>query len=125
NTINGTVAEAFIIDPDCNNGSNNDTGNAVYLFSDNDALIQDIQGNDADPMASATVVLNPDNELYEFTIGYVPVGDYTVAFTCDASLDINTEDNSVDNNEGNDVVSFSTGFDVGVTTGDDPAISIE
>jgi len=60
NTINGTVAEALIIDPDCNNGPNNDTGNAVYLFNGNDTSLQDIQGNDADPMASATVVLNPD-----------------------------------------------------------------
>ncbi len=125
NTINGTVAEALIIDPDCNNGPNNDTGNAVYLFNGNDTSLQDIQGNDADPMASATVVLNPDTELYAFTIGYVPVGDYTVAFTCDALLDINTEDNGADNNEGNDIVSFSTGFDVNVTTGDDLPTSIE
>jgi len=48
-----------------------------------------------------------------------------VAFTCDALLDINTEDNGADNNEGNDIVSFSTGFDVNVTTGDDLPTSIE
>jgi hypothetical protein len=125
NTINGTVAEALIIDSNCSNGSNNDTGNAVYLFSGNDALIQDIQRNDADPMASATVVYNPGTEMYEFTIGYVPAGNYTVAFTCDASLDVNTEDNTVDIIEGNDIVSFSTGVNVDVTVGDDLTTSIE
>lgn len=124
NTVNGTVARALVQDVDCSNGDNNDTGNAVYLFSGNDALIQDIQGNDADPMASAKVAYNPKAKLYEFTIGYVPVGDYTVAFTCDASLDINTEDNTADN-ESNEIVSFSTGVNVSVTTGDDLPTRIE
>lgn len=125
NTVNGTVAEALVNNVNCSNGDNNDTGNAVYLFSGNDALIQDIQGNDADPMASAKVAYNPKTKLYEFTIGYVPVGDYTVAFTCDASLDINTEDNTADNSKGNDIVSFSTGVNVFVTTGDDLATRIK
>lgn len=125
NTINGTITEALVIDAECNNGNNNDTGNAVYLFNGNDALIHDVQGNDADPMASATVVYNPQTDLYEFTIGYVQVGNYTVAFTCDALLDINTEDNSADNIEGNDVVSFSAGVNASVTIGDDLPIIIE
>ncbi|MEH6910057.1 MAG: DUF4382 domain-containing protein [Oceanicoccus sp.] len=125
NTVNGTVAEALVIDADCNNGDNSDTGNAVYLFNGSDSFIQDIQGNDADPMTSATVAYNPSTELYEFTIGYVSVGDYTVAFTCDALLDINTEDNTADNNEDNDVVSFSAGVNLSVTTGDDRPTNIE
>ncbi len=123
--INGTVAEALIIDADCSNGDNDDIGNAVYLFSDNDSLIQDVQGNDADPVASASVVYNSTTEDYEFTIGFVPVGDYTLAFTCDASLDINTDDNTADNVDGNDIVSFSAGVNITVTAGDDVAVNIE
>ncbi|HEB27302.1 MAG TPA: DUF4382 domain-containing protein [Porticoccus sp.] len=117
NTINGTVAESLITDVNCNNGDNNDTGNAVYLFEGLGATAKDIQGNEDDPLVSATVNYNNQSEQYEFVLGYVPLGDYTAAFTCDASLDVNDEDNS-------EVVSFSDGVNVTVVADSEASISI-
>lgn len=117
NTVSGTVAETLVTNVSCNNGDNNDIGNAVYLFSGDGATIQDLQGNSTDPLASSSVVYNLESEAYEYEIGYVPVGEYTIAFTCDASLDISTEDNS-------DVVNFSAGFPVNVTVEGDIVVDI-
>ncbi len=117
NTISGTVSEALVTDIDCNNGDNNDTGNAVYLFEGSDASIQDLQGNANDPITTASVTYNFETEAYEYEIGYVPVGDYTITFTCDALLDTNDEDNS-------DSVSFSQSFPVTVTTESDIEVNI-
>lgn len=108
-TIMGTVDDSLVIAETCNNGENDDMGNAVYLFAGANAAVQDLQGNAGDALASATVSYNSTSQAYEFTIGFVAVGDYTVAFTCDASLDVNTEDNS-------DVVKFTLGQNVQVTT---------
>ena len=93
-TISGTVAASLIEDPSCNNGDNNDQGNAVYLFSGSDAEPQDIQTNAGDPLASATVVYDGEQQQYRYTLGFVPYGDYSVTFTCNSSLDNADEDNS-------------------------------
>ncbi len=118
NTINGTVAEALLTNAECSNGDNNDTGNAVYLFSGHDASIQDLQGTGGDPLTTATVSYNTEDEVYAFTLGYIPLGDYSLVFTCDASLDMNSEDNS-------DVVSFSTPVNITVAEGDLTSASIQ
>ncbi len=117
NTINGTVDASLVTDEGCNNGDNDDIGNAVYLFEGQDAIAQDLQGNEGDPLVSATVNYNGESQQYEFVLGYVPLGDYTVAFTCDASLDVNDEDNS-------EVVSFSDGVNVSVVAENESSISI-
>lgn len=91
--LTGVIDESFIIDPACNNGDNNDMGNVVYLFSTQDVVPQDVQGNDGDPIASANVEFNSATGEYEYTIGFVAVGNYTLAFTCDALLDNPEEDN--------------------------------
>lgn len=93
-TISGTVAASLIEDASCNNGDNNDQGNAVYLFSGSDAEPQDIQTNAGDPLASATVVYDSEQQQYRYTLGFVPYGDYSVTFTCNSSLDNADEDNS-------------------------------
>lgn len=93
-TISGTVAASLIEDASCNNGDNNDQGNAIYLFSGSDAELQDIQTNAGDPLASATVVYDGEQQQYRYTLGFVPYGDYSVTFTCNSSLDNADEDNS-------------------------------
>lgn len=117
NTVRGTVADSLVEDVACNNGDNNDTGNAVYLFSGSDATIQDLQDNATDPLTSATVTYNMDTSAYEFEIGYVPLGEYVIAFTCDATLDIYNEDNT-------DVMAFSSAFPVDATGEEDVVVDI-
>ncbi len=117
-TVFGSVHSSYIDNEACSNGDNNEQGNVVYLFTGADANILDIQGTEGDPIASANVVYNATTEAYEFSIGYVAVDDYTIAFTCDATLDMNTEDNS-------DVVVFSDGQNVTVLAGVDVQVDFE
>ena len=101
-TISGTVDAALVQDAGCSNDVAADEGkgegNAVYLYTGFGASPGDVfvdengeeqtrtDGN-AHPLTLANVKLNMDTSEYEYTIGFVPAGDYTVAFTCDALLD--------------------------------------
>lgn len=96
-SVQGLVDSALITSESCNNGDNDDIGNAVYLFAA-DQTPSDVQGGADDPVASAAVVWNATNEIYEFTLGFVAEGEYILAFTCDASLDDPAEDNSAEMN---------------------------
>lgn len=118
NTVTGTVDALLVEDVDCNNGDNNDTGNSVYLYEEFDATVQDLQGNEGDPLVTAFVNYNNESSEYEFEIGFVPLGEYTIAFTCDGSLDIATEDNSAD-------MVFTAGQNVTVADGDPVVVVIE
>ena len=102
--IEGTVSDALINDEACTSVMEGDTleGNAVYLFTGNDAVTGDVfvddQGNPADsdnPVTTATVTYNPDSDSYEYQIGFVPEGDYTVAFTCQALDDMPDSDDDL------------------------------
>ena len=86
-TLRGVVADALVEDADCNNDPNDEIGNAVYLFANHDTAPQDIQGNNNDPLSTASVNHDDDDDRYEFTLGFVPYGEYTLTFTCDAVLD--------------------------------------
>jgi hypothetical protein len=57
----------------------------------------DPNGNDA--LASALV----DPNTFEYTIGFVPAGDYVVAYTCDSD-DAEIDANAADAPTGNDEV---------------------
>ena len=105
-TLSGIVATALIEDENCNNDPNNEVGNAVYLFANLDTTPQDIQGNDNDPISTANVSFDDEDQRYEFTLGFVPDGDYTLSFTCDAVLD--------DPTEADDDVIFSASLNVSI-----------
>lgn len=72
-------------DIDCTD--NVDYIGAVYVFNDGDA-VDDVDGVD-DPVTSAMV---PNDGNYAYTVAFLPEGDYTVAFTCDADIDDNAND---------------------------------
>ncbi|MFL0810335.1 MAG: DUF4382 domain-containing protein [Agarilytica sp.] len=110
-SVSGTVAADLINSELCNNGDNNDTGNVVYFFNGTDQIPQDEQGAEGDPALSASVTYNSESDTYEFLAGFVAVGNYTAVFTCDASLDVATENNS-------DVVLFGDPINVSVTLGE-------
>lgn len=114
-SISGVVADSLVTNPDCNNGDNNDTGNAVYLFTGADATPVDIAGQATDPLATATVTWNAGTNHYEFGFGFVAAGEYILAFTCDASLDDPTMV---------DVIGFSTAVNATVTADADTEVEI-
>jgi uncharacterized protein DUF4382 len=47
------------------------------------------------PYATALVGLNVTSGRYDFTVGFLPAGDYTVAFTCDAAFDVANQANTL------------------------------
>ncbi|MCW8854593.1 MAG: DUF4382 domain-containing protein [Gammaproteobacteria bacterium] len=87
-SIEGVVDPALLTSAEC---SDNDpaTGNAVYVFAGEDAIPDDIDGNkQTDPVATSSVIYNIETGDYEYAVSYIEEGDYTVAFTCQADLDI-------------------------------------
>lgn len=86
-TISGTVSENTLATNDCT-----DANTAVYLFDGLDAVVDDIDGLDLDPVTTAFV----DVTTGTYEIGFVQAGPdpYTVALTCDSDLDIPDVDNS-------------------------------
>lgn len=98
-TVAGTIADSLINDENCTSQLESETleGNAVYLYSGSDAdtgdIYLDAQGDPADtsnPITTANVRYNSESDSYQYEIGFVPAGQYTLAFTCQA-LDDNPE----------------------------------
>ena len=98
-TITGTVDSTFIAGQ-CESTTSGVYPGNVYLFGpvtetepgtpdDYDGIWDDLNG--ADALASAMV----DANSFSYTIGFVPAGNYRLAYTCD------TDDPEVDANEAN------------------------
>jgi hypothetical protein len=86
-TITGSVDASLVAAGTCPTSTSN-PGN-VYLFgpyTDTAPTPDDVDGDPsdgADPLTTAAVTLDA-NSNYVYTIGFVPVGKYIVAYTCDA-----------------------------------------
>lgn len=59
---------------------------AVYVFEGADATLSDVSP-DAGPYTSALVKYHKHSATYSYHVGFLPAGEYTVAYTCDAELD--------------------------------------
>src|SRR6185437_17019074 len=85
--ITGNVATSLVtcVDP------------AAYVYS-GDVTPSDVDISDpnhVNPVSTALVGLNSTSGLYNFTAGFLPAGDYTVAFTCEASQDVANQSNKL------------------------------
>lgn len=89
--ISGSIDAPFLGAPHCSDSDPN-TGNAVYLFEGHDIAADDIDNHNPNPLSSAAVNLNPATGQYEYTLAFIPPGEYTLAFTCQADED-DPEDN--------------------------------
>lgn len=115
-SISGTVADALVMAEGCSNDLAADEGNAVYLYAGVDAVTGDVHVDDLgvdvgddNPMATANVRQDPESGLYEYAFGFVPAGDYTVAFTCNALDDMPDTD---------DALAFSAQANIAVVAGE-------
>ena len=69
------------------------SGCSVYAFDGHDAQLDDIYipvtttipAGQNNPVSSAQVVFA--NNVYQYTLSFLPAGDYTLALTCDADMD--------------------------------------
>jgi hypothetical protein len=59
---------------------------SVYAFTGADIAPDDLGGT-LEPFLTARVLQSATSGAYEYRIGFMPVGAYTLAFTCDAKLD--------------------------------------
>ncbi len=82
-SISGTVDPALVMDADCTNSEAQD--DVVYVYSGFDVMPDDIDAIEPDPISTANVTLDPMDGMYKYTAGFIEQGDYTVAYTCQAS----------------------------------------
>lgn len=85
------------------------TGNAVYLYSGLNVTPDDVDNIDPEPVASAIPALNKLTGIFEYDFGFIPLGEYTAAFTCEADLD----DPAID-----DAIMFSRGMNINLANTD-------
>jgi hypothetical protein len=87
-SITGSVATSLItcLDP------------SVYVYS-GDVTPTDVDitapASRVQPLSTALVGFNQTTANYNFTAGFLPVGDYTVAFTCESTLDVANQSNAI------------------------------
>jgi len=100
--VDNAEAGAIIgsIDSDMTVGANcsdeqPDTGNAVYVFAGADAAFDDIDNQAPEPVTTALMTLNTETGEYDYEVGFLPAGDYTVAYTCMADQDDPATDDAI------------------------------
>ena len=106
-TLAGVVDAALINAAECSNDVAADTGNAVYVHEGLAVTPGDIDDALAAPFATATVQQNQGG-AYEYRVSFLPPGNYTAAFTCQASDDLVDNDDDID---------FSAAQDFAITDG--------
>ena len=105
--LEGTVASSLVDDNDCINDLSADEGkgrgNAVYLYEGEDREPVDINRDDdglsPDPHPPHSVIpvrMDLDSGEYRYRSGFLPAGDYTLAFSCQAMADFPDEANSLE-----------------------------
>jgi hypothetical protein len=104
-TIDGTVATSLLVEG---------CVPAVYLYTGAGVAPDDL-GSATPPLASTAVDLDNATGVYRFRLGFVPVGAYTLAFTCAADDDVADVD---------DTITFSAPVDVTVTAGTTTTVAI-
>lgn len=102
------------IDPNLITSLGGFTGCSVYAFTGNDAVLDDvyipidssIPDEQNNPISTAKVVY--ENSIYQYTVSFLPAGNYTVALTCNADIDSAATD---------DILVFSEPVNVSVVAG--------
>jgi len=99
-TLEGTVDASLLEASQCAVKTDMNTGNAVYIYSGQGYDLANL-GDDADspvntdevsPLTTAAVTFDQASNSYHYQAGYLPAGDYTVAFTCLAQADLPESD---------------------------------
>ncbi|MCW9025022.1 MAG: DUF4382 domain-containing protein [Gammaproteobacteria bacterium] len=88
--ISGEIGSVSLNDADCT-----DNDYAVYVYSGTGATPDDVDGDAGDPVATALVSVNNAAE-YEYAVGFLEQGNYTITFTCQAGDDISDSDDAIE-----------------------------
>ncbi|MFT4047612.1 MAG: hypothetical protein QM661_13090 [Solimonas sp.] len=118
-SISGTIPESSVTSGSCNSSAG--SGVAVYVYSGSGVTPVDYyddgsSANSYQPLASSLLTYDSSDSEYIFKIRYLPPGDYTVAWTCDAASDVpNTSDS----------LTFIDSEDVTVTAGSTSSVTFD
>ncbi len=93
-TLRGTVAEALVTADECTNDLAAQTGNAVYVYQGMTDTPGDIGDAANDPFVTATVTQDGAG-IYRYEVNFLPVEEYTAAFTCQANNDGSDADDDI------------------------------
>jgi len=77
-SVAGTVQSELVV-PGC--------APAVYVFAGSGVTPDDVDAIAPEPITSAMPQLNVGTGDFDYTVGFLAEGDYTVSFTCNADLD--------------------------------------
>ncbi len=88
-SIDGSIPRSLVEASACRAGRTAGRGVAVYVWPGSDVSPADYFRSDtvtnvAQPLASAGLSYDADNDVYSFTIDHLAPGSYTVAWTCQA-----------------------------------------
>lgn len=123
-TIAGTVATGLVTAEGCTSDPNTGEGNTVYIFAGAGVIPDDIDGAEAEPLATAEVRLDIGSGNYEYMAPFLAPGAYTVAFTCMAADD-QVPDSENPGADVDDPIVFTGGVDATVTDGNTTPINFE
>lgn len=84
--IVGTIEPTLMTADHCTADAATGSGAAVYVYEGHDATAGDL-GSDDEPTATASVNVHEETGDYVFFAAFLPAGEYTVAFTCQAADD--------------------------------------
>ncbi|MBL4827282.1 MAG: DUF4382 domain-containing protein [Spongiibacteraceae bacterium] len=85
--IVGTVDAALLTDSGCTGDVNTGDGFAVYVYEGGAETRVGEEGSLNAPLTSAGLRLNDETAQWQYSVGFVAPGDYTVVFTCQAAED--------------------------------------
>lgn len=110
-TIQGTV-DGGLVEGCSNVDEDTGEGAAVYVYSGDGVIPDDVDGDAGDPVTSAmlTAVADASGSAtgdFSYEVGFLLAGSYTLAFTCDATDDDPDTDNANGDPE-NDTVLFES-----------------
>jgi hypothetical protein len=86
-SIVGTVEPSLLTAEGCTGDVNTGDGFAVYVYEGGAGTIVGEEGSAAAPLTSTGISYNGDTAMWEYIVGFVAPGVYTVAFTCQAADD--------------------------------------
>ncbi len=84
--IAGAIGSVTLNDASCTK-----TDYAVYVFAGDNVVVDDIDGIEPDPIATSLV-----SDAFEYAVGFLEEGSYTLAFTCQAADDDSEQDDIID-----------------------------
>lgn len=96
--IEGTVDETVLINNQCTPLSDaSENVASIYMFEGADLALETLEDNGGDesgnlPYTSTAVTFDSEQTSYEFSIGFIKAGDYTVALSCDKGDDPEVDD---------------------------------